>query len=158
MTDLQQIAQSTPTAQLVFTALSQRLRHRSEPMSLARFKRIIRKQGARIIEDDYYTVFEELSKQGFGSIVRGRGRRPIRFIWNKKLTDIADSAKIDRTKSLSELSKSLSVSRTESNVIKETQLRTLIVFVMHGKSIKIECSDELTKEEKLEVSNFFTTL
>lgn len=158
MTDLQQIAQSTPTAQLVFTALSQRERHRSEPMSLSRFKRIMRKQGARIIEDDYYKVFQELSKQGYGSIVMGRGSRPIRFIWNKKLTDIADSAKVDKTKNLAELSKSLAVSRAEPQIIKETQLKTLIVFVTHGKMIKIECSDEITKEEKLELSNFFTTI
>jgi len=95
-TQLKDLANSNPTAKLVFEALSRRERAR-EATNLNWFKYFLTSGGQQVASDQYIGVFKTLETLNVGKLISPKKNKsgqtsPARFIWNYNLKDIARAA------------------------------------------------------------------
>lgn len=85
---LKQIAHASHTATVTMTslALRERLRHSSD---IVRTKNQLIREGEKIVDSDYMSMWEALQSEGVGSIVYGRKHKPDRFEWYYSLKQVA---------------------------------------------------------------------
>lgn len=88
---LKTIANSSPTANTIFEALSKRERFR-ERITLKKFKYDLIKSGQKVVDQEFLDTFKKLEEAGVGSLVKGRGSNPDRFVWNFNLRDVGTAA------------------------------------------------------------------
>lgn len=91
METVSQIAQSTPVAKEVFTALSERQRPRQRT-DLNRLYIQVTEKNPNMSERDFLDVFKRLQTANVGTLIIGRKNNPNRFAWNYNLKQLASAA------------------------------------------------------------------
>lgn len=84
------IAEKNDTALNVFGILAQRQRYRKDT-NLDKLRDQMRKEGMKLVDDDFKDLFVQLKKAGIGHLVTGPRKEP-RFKWYYNLKDVAKSA------------------------------------------------------------------
>jgi hypothetical protein len=88
---LYQLAHGNETADAVVHALAsrERLRHF---IDIRRLKYSLKKDGFKIIDNEYMNLWKEWEKMGLGSIVRGRIGNDDRFVMNYDMRKVAEAS------------------------------------------------------------------
>jgi hypothetical protein len=76
---IQELLKSSPTAEDTLIGFALRQRNREEDLRISRFKKHIKRLGAKVDDQAFLEVFKQLESMGYGTIVPGRGKIPLKF-------------------------------------------------------------------------------
>jgi len=87
------LADTSETAEAMLLSFATRERHTNKT-DFTRHKTALRREGFRIVDEDYENTMRLMQEIGAGSVVypRGRSKKPPRFVWNVNMKAFARMA------------------------------------------------------------------
>lgn len=168
---LYQLAHESKTADAVVHALAsrERLRHF---IDIRRLRYSLKKEGFKIVDDEYTNLWKEWERMGLGSIVRGRIGKDDRFVMNYDMRRVAE-ASIKGTdldskdlrkgvvlKAVSEVKRRgrkpkavVSQAASVSPVVNSQSFTKVIIALDNNSTLNINLPDNITKDDVRRITN-----
>jgi hypothetical protein len=139
--DVEPIAHSSPTAEVVFLHLAQRERSRPEPTDLRRLANRLRANGEKVDINDLRLTFKKLQ-----DVKVGRFISPGKFHWDQDLKLVGKAAVLGAGQKGDQ-----TVVTSGSDKTVDQPVRTIIMFPLASGIFKLELDGALTQEVADEV-------
>lgn len=131
---LNQITIQSNSATVAMLSLAMRERDR-ELLNIISIKRDLIRMGEQIINEDYFKFWEDLQKEGIGSLIKGIHGKPDMFKWNYSMRYVAKSSFFE-------------VKNKDTTLIKKDFSKALVsINLPSGQSVDIIISKDLNKED-----------
>lgn len=151
--EFESIASQNETAKHIVDEIASRKRHRDEPMSLGRFRNILKKKYKAIVDNDFDNTFSRFQELGIGKLSKGKHGRLLRFKWDANVRGLAqllagqESSQPVEHRSKRGRPKKESVLKTMEVSQPESLKRFIGVIQINDKIVKLSSNDALTPEE-----------